>query len=34
MKYSKLPQWMRDKIFLEPDGEVTIVFRYDGGLLG
>ena len=34
MKYSKLPQWMRDKIFLEPGGEVTIVFRYDGGLLG
>lgn len=33
MKYSKLPQWMRDKIFLEPDAEITIVFKYDNGPL-
>lgn len=30
MKYSKLPQWMRDKIFLEPGAEVIIIFAYDG----
>ncbi len=30
MRYSKLPQWMRDKIFCEPDAEVVIVFKYDG----
>lgn len=33
MKYSKLPQWMRDKIFLEPGGEVVIAFKYDGNPL-
>lgn len=33
MKYSKLPQWMRDKIFLEPGGEVIMAFKYDGNPL-
>lgn len=33
MKYSKLPQWMRDKIFLEPGGEVVTAFKYDGNPL-
>lgn len=30
MKYSKLPQWMRDKIFSEPGGVVVIAFKYNG----
>lgn len=33
MKYSKLPQWMRDKIFLEPGGEVATAFKYNGNPL-
>ncbi len=33
MKYSKLPQWMRDKIFHEPGGEVAIAFKYGGNPL-
>ena len=33
MKYSKLPQWMRDKIFLEPGGEVVTAFKYGGNPL-